>query len=98
MMMIALLLPSLFGWILPQLSLAALKQGGIIDCNPPSGVDLGIGSNGLLSMWILWALLYCSCPAALCWTQYSSIPILSFGRVPIGSGDAFLDELASSSG
>ncbi len=28
-------------------------------------------------------------PAAMRWTQSSSIPILSFGFVPVGSGDAF---------
>ena len=30
---------------------AALKPGEIIYCNPPSGVDLGLGSNGLPRVW-----------------------------------------------
>ena len=36
---------------------AALKPGEFIYCNPPSGVDLGLGSNGLPRGWKLRALL-----------------------------------------
>jgi hypothetical protein len=68
---------------------AALKPGEIIYCNPPSGVDLGLGSNGLPRVWKLRAPLEGTRPAAMRWTQSSSIPIRSFGFVPIGSGGAF---------
>jgi hypothetical protein len=68
---------------------AALKPGEIIYCNPPSGVDLGLGSNGLPRVWKLRAPLEGTRPAAMRWTQSSSIPIQSFGFVPIGSGGAF---------
>ncbi len=67
---------------------AALKPGEVIYCSPPSGVDLGLGSNGLPGVWKLCAPLEDTCPAAMCWTHSSSIPIQSFGYVPIGSGGA----------
>ena len=68
---------------------AALKPGELIYCNPPRGVDLGLGSNGLPRVWKLRAPLEGTRPAAMRWTQSSSIPIQSFGFVPIGSGGAF---------
>jgi len=68
---------------------AALKPGEIIYCNPPSGVDLGLGSNGLPRVWKLRAPLEGTRPAAMRWTQSSSIPIRRLGFVPIGSGGAF---------
>jgi hypothetical protein len=72
---------------------ATLKPGELIYCNPPSGVDLGIGSNGLPRgrprVWKLLAPLQGIGPAAMCWMQSSSIPIQNFGFVPIGSGGAF---------
>ena len=68
---------------------AALKPGEIIYCNPPRDVDLGIGTNGLPRVWKLRAPLEGTRPAAMRWTQSSSIPIRSFGFVPIGSGGAF---------
>ncbi len=68
---------------------AALKPGEVIYCNPPRGVDLGLGSNGLPRVWKLNAPLGGTRPAAMRWTQSSSIPIRSFGFVPVGSGGAF---------
>jgi hypothetical protein len=68
---------------------AALKPGELIYCNPPRGVDLGLGSNGLPRVWKLNAPLEGTRPAAMRWTQTSGIPIQSFGFVPIGSGGAF---------
>ncbi len=70
---------------------AALKPGDIIYCNPPRGVDLGLGSNGLPSVWKLQATLEGTPPqaAAMRWTQSSSIPIKSFGFVPFDSGGVF---------
>jgi hypothetical protein len=68
---------------------AALKPGEIIYCNPASGVDLGLGSNGLPRVGKLRAPLEGTRLAAMRWTQSSSIPIRSFGFVPIGSGVAF---------
>jgi hypothetical protein len=68
---------------------AALKPGEIIYCNPPSGVDIGLNSNGLPRDWNLRAPLEGNRPAAMRWTQSSSIPIRSFGFVPIDSGGAF---------
>jgi hypothetical protein len=44
---------------------AALKPGELISCYPPSGVDLGLGSNGLPSGWKLWALPEGFRPAAM---------------------------------
>ena len=68
---------------------AALKPGELIYCNPPRGVDLGLGSNGLPRVWKLRPPLEGTRPAAMRWTQSSGIPIQSFGFVPIGSGGAF---------
>ena len=68
---------------------AALKPGEIMYCNPPSGVDHGLGSNGFSRVWKLGAPLEGTRPTAMRWTQSISIPILSFGFVPVGSGDAF---------
>jgi hypothetical protein len=68
---------------------AVLKPGELIYCNPPSGVDLGIGSKGLPRVWKLRAPLEGTRPAAMRWTQSSSIPIQRFGFVPTGSGGAF---------
>ena len=68
---------------------AALKHGELIYCNPHCGVDLGLGTNGLPSVWKLQAPLESSCLAAMCWTESSSIPIQSCGFVPIRSGGAF---------
>ncbi len=58
-------------------------------CNPPCGVDLGIGSNGLPHVWKLRSPLEGTRPAAMRWTHSNSIPIQSFGIVPIGSRGAF---------
>ena len=69
--------------------LLLIKPGEIVYCNPPSGVELGLGSNGLPRVWKLRAPLEGTSPAAMRWTQSSSIPIRSFGFVPIGSGGAF---------
>jgi hypothetical protein len=70
---------------------AALDPGEIICCNPPTGVDIGLGFNGLPRVWKLRAPLEGTRPAAMRWTvtQSSSFPIQSFGFVPIGSGDSF---------
>jgi hypothetical protein len=68
---------------------AALKHGELIYCNHPRGVDIGIGSNGLPRVWKFRAPLEGTRPAAMRWTQSSSIPIQSLGFVPIGSGSAF---------
>jgi hypothetical protein len=68
---------------------AAFQPGELIYCNPPHGVDLGLVSNGLPSVWKLQAPLESTCTAAMCWTQSSSIPVQSFGFVSIGSGGAF---------
>ena len=68
---------------------AALKPGELIYCNPPRGVDLGLGANGFPRVWKLRAPLEGTRPAAMRWTQSSSIPIQSFGFVAIGSGGAF---------
>jgi hypothetical protein len=67
----------------------SLKHGELIYCNPHCGVDLGLGTNGLPSVWKLQAPLESSCLAAMCWTESSSIPIQSCGFVPIRSGGAF---------
>ena len=48
---------------------AALKPGELIYCNPPSGVDLGIGSNGLPRVWKLRAPLEGTRPAAMRWSR-----------------------------
>ncbi len=70
---------------------AALQPGPgeIIYCNPPRGVALGLGSHGLARMWKLQAPLEVTCLADMGRTQSSSIPIMSFGFIPIGSGGAF---------
>ena len=68
---------------------ASLKPDEVIYCNPPRGMDLGIGSNGLPRVWKLRAPLEGTRPAAMRWTQSSSIPISNFGFKPIGSGGAF---------
>ena len=72
---------------------AALKPDETIYCNPPTGVALVLGSNGLRiglpRVWKLQAPFESTRPDALRWTQSSSIPIQGFGFVPIGSGGAF---------
>ena len=67
----------------------ALKHGELICCNPHCGVDIGLVSNGVPSVWKLQAPLESSCLAAMCWTESSSIPIQSCGFVPIRSGSVF---------
>jgi hypothetical protein len=68
---------------------AALKPSELVYCNPPCGVDLGLVSKGLPSVWKLQASLESTYIATMCWTQSSSIHIQSFGFVSIGSGGAF---------
>ncbi len=67
-----------------------LKPGARIYCNPPCGVDLGLGAHCFPS-WKPKAPLEETRPAAmqLPRTQSSSIPIQSFVFVAISSGDAF---------
>jgi hypothetical protein len=76
----------------PAFISAALTPGAVIYCKictPPLGVDIGIGSNGLVLVWKLQAPLEGTRPAAIRWTQSSNIPIKSFEFAPIGSGVSF---------
>ena len=52
---------------------AALQPGMVIYYNPPSGVDLGLRSNGFPSKWKLLAPLNCTYTAAISWIQSSRI-------------------------
>ncbi len=80
-----------FKWIPPQHSI--LLHSSRVKLFP-SGVEIGLGSNGLHRVWKLLAPLEGTRPAAMRWTQThvtqsSSIPTQSFGFVPIGSWGAF---------
>jgi hypothetical protein len=59
-------------------------------CNPPSSVDLGLGSNDFPSKWKLLAPLNYTYTAAISWTQSSStILSLCFDSISFVSRGAF---------